>query len=178
MASHIILVVNIARQDEVSSQVLQSLIAAQLQLCPINKRKSSLLQVEVNYGLFNIGMQKQLASAESHLDETFTEELGYLRRLVEGCDEKVALFGCFHGVNYFLHVEATAIFCQNSFEHYIVSLRWVFVLYLALAGKFPELVGPLKVLDLVFFTMTVNHARSHAFEHNSDFYAITSVEHV
>ena len=58
MASHIILVVNIARQDEVSSQVLQSLIAAQLQLRPINKRKSSLLQVEVNYGLFNIGMQK------------------------------------------------------------------------------------------------------------------------
>lgn len=73
---HIVLIVNISRQDEEPGKVLKSLMAAQLQISPINKRKSSRLQVEVNYRLIHIYVQEQLASTKSHLDEVVRVKLG------------------------------------------------------------------------------------------------------
>lgn len=78
-------------------------------------------------------MAKQLACAEGDLNQRVDIELSQLCSLGVRCDKECAvgyLLGC---VDYLLHVEATAIFAQDTLEHGVIcglgSLTLVFALF-------------------------------------------------
>jgi len=63
-------------------------MAAKLQISPVNKCKCTLLQVEIDNCLLDLGEEKKLASAERDLNQRILVELSHLRGLGEWSNEE------------------------------------------------------------------------------------------
>lgn len=66
---HFVVRIHSACQDEKPRKILQSFIAAQLQICPVDERECSLLYVEVDDSLLDLSEEEQFARTEGHLNE-------------------------------------------------------------------------------------------------------------
>ena len=69
-------VVDGAREDLESADVLQLLGASQLQIGAVDEGKSARLKVDIDDGLFEVLEAQETACAEGHLNEFISVELG------------------------------------------------------------------------------------------------------
>ena len=113
-------------------------MVAQLQIGSVDEREGSLLEVEIDHGLFEVGVDQELAGAKSALDERVSIELCELGSLEEGRHEEGAVGTFFGGVDDFLHIEATTILSQDALKDHIIGLLRILLLSFALLDLFPD----------------------------------------